>query len=781
MSRHLNLIHTLLALTVAANAWGLDIRLNRGDDAREALKAAQASGASKVTIRVEPGVYWLDDPDDPAVRVGAPGSVPWGAEVAVDTLEIIGLADNPEDVVFAVNRGQTQGALGNYTMIHFTGRSLTVRNMTFGNYCNADLVYPADPSLSRPRRKDAIVQAQLGICTDTDRLLADNCRFISRLNLCPFVGARRSLYHNCYFECTDDALSGSAVYLGCRFTFFSGKPFYSTASTGAVFLDCDIHSLTDGVQYFTKAPGAVTVIDTRFTSDAPDLRLQWTRDDSDIRCYQSNVTLNGHPVSIDADRPWLSADITNLPLMRAYKTTSGHYNTPNLLAGDDGWDPLGLLSEIGGEDYLNLPVTLALSVDNGSPEAKGTPVTFTATPMRWGGYAMQGGHTVWNFGEGLVQSADGKATTDNNTPEQVTARVSAATPEGLIASASLKLPPYLTAAPGFSKTPHIIYNKDEAALKAEYTLNAEGDDESEIVWSRVAGGVAHPVLHGTATYPLTAADRGCGVMATVTPKLHTTFEGRAETAELKGTVTDDMLRGLPAEQTEVMTSFAEIPVVRRTDRLPGMWCFDTYKPAETAMHDWEADTLSAGWYYGRGADAATGLGLVQSVKGARLTYKPVREGCRGMKASLIAEPCKGPGQGFGSATGQYLDICLKFDAATLTGYALRIERTPDYDKAVTFTLVSYADGAVTPISEPVPTSCFRTPCHIEVSLTDGILSASARTGAKEVTPSDPQILPEVNLQAQVGDTLTHAGFCIQHTGSTGASATLLRDFKINWE
>ena len=120
-------------------------------------------------------------------------------------------------------------------MLHFIGKSLHTENMTFGNYCNVDLIYPKDPSLNRPKRRDAIVQAQLGICDGTDRVFARNCRFISRLNLCPMVGGRRSLYKDCYFECTDDALTGSAVYLDCKFTFHSGKPFYTTASSGSSF------------------------------------------------------------------------------------------------------------------------------------------------------------------------------------------------------------------------------------------------------------------------------------------------------------------------------------------------------------------------------------------------------------------------------------------------------------------------------------------------------------------------------------------------------------------
>ena len=171
------------------------------NDALKAIETINKSGASKVTLFVAPSVYWLDNPDDPSVRrsVYHSGDIPYAAKIKCDSLSIIGLSDNPEDVVFAVNRGQTQGALGNYTMLHFKGRSLHTENMTFGNYCNVDLVYPRDTTLNRRKRNEAIVQAQLGICEDTDRLFARNCRFLSRLNLCPLTGARRSLYKDCYF------------------------------------------------------------------------------------------------------------------------------------------------------------------------------------------------------------------------------------------------------------------------------------------------------------------------------------------------------------------------------------------------------------------------------------------------------------------------------------------------------------------------------------------------------------------------------------------------------
>ncbi len=110
------------------------------NDALSAISAINRAEATNVTLFVEPSVYWLDNPDDPEIRRNPKnsGSIPYAAEIRCDTLSIIGLADNPEDVVFAVNRGQTQGALGNYTMLHFIGKSLHTENMTFGNYCNVD-------------------------------------------------------------------------------------------------------------------------------------------------------------------------------------------------------------------------------------------------------------------------------------------------------------------------------------------------------------------------------------------------------------------------------------------------------------------------------------------------------------------------------------------------------------------------------------------------------------------------------------------------------------------
>lgn len=771
------------------------------NDALKAIEAINKSGVSKMTLLVSPSVYWLDNPDDPSIRYpkSKNGSIPYAAEINCDTLSIIGLSENPEEVVFAVNRGQTQGALGNYTMLHFKGKSLHTENMTYGNYCNIDLIYPGDSSLNRQKRNEAIVQAQLGICEGTDRLFARNCRFLSRLNLCPLVGARRSLYKDCYFECTDDALTGSAVYLDCNFTFFSGKPFYSTSSTGAVFLNCDINSLVEGTQYLTKMPGMVTLIDTRFTGN-DSLELKWTHDSSPIRCYQSNVTLNGQPVKIDALRPELGTDITNSPLIKAYKVETLDkiiYNTPNLLNGIDGWDPLDILPTIRiaeketEQSLTSLPVALHIVSSSRQLAPQGDTLCLVVSPRLWGDYPVKidSSEDIRWFAPPIINIETNKnyavVTSANTSPQEFEGIISATTFNGLKGATKLKIQPFLTDAPEFIEEPSLsLFN---STVKVNYTLSSDDNDESYIIWyrSKQPDGInGIPVRHGYgksgSTYKLSSADHGYYISVSVSPKLTNSRQGKSVIAGLSTSITPKLSKSSIKKELSLSTSFAEIPIVRGQLGEPGFWNFDSYKPEDTYDHDWIADE-NLSWYYGHATDASTGIGLVQATRGARLSYTPTLSDCKAMRISLVAEPCKGPGQGFGSATGQYMDICIKFDPLTLNGYALRIERTPDYDKAVTFTLIRYINGKVTPISEPVASNCYRNPCNILLEINEDSIYATASTDALTVKSNNPNVIPYVRLSAPVDIPSSYSSFAIQHTGTVGASATLLRDLKVTWE
>lgn len=494
---------------------------------REALQYAERNGGNDTLwteIYIMPSVYWMDDPDEDTVRKPLKGeNTPFAMTVNVSRLRMIGMGSKAEDVVLACNRGQTQGAYGNFTMFRFRGIHIEAENITFGNYCNVDLVYDMAPGKGRPKRKQAIVQAQIAIC-EGDYYRLRNCRFISRLNLCPFVGARHTEFDDCYFECTDDALCGTGVYRRCRFTLFSSKPFYSTdKETGATLIDCDIHSKTIGTQYLTKVSGPIRIENCRWTSDDPNLRIEWCkRPDPRHLCVMTGCTLNGKP--------------------------------------------------------LDVP---------------------------------------------------------------------------------------------------------------------------------------------TPTEPLPVA--------------------------------------LPPMALHVQTAI-----------VPGGWTMDCHKPLDTMEYEWMADNSRSAWGYAEGVDGAEGAwGLVQLQKGARMMFTPKDEDApvREQTCRIALDPCKGPGQGFGSATGQYLDICIKFNTRTLTGYGIRFIRTPEYDHAVETYLVEYADGAVTRISPRQRCDLFKKGCVVTLTATGDTLSATIENTRAE---DRRQTLSAIILPNTFG------GFHLQHTGSTGASATVVR-------
>ena len=184
------------------------------------------------------------------------------------------------------------------------------------------------------------------------------------------------------------------------------------------------------------------------------------------------------------------------------------------------------------------------------------------------------------------------------------------------------------------------------------------------------------------------------------------------------------------------------------------------------------------WEYGKGFNGAVGMGLLQAQRGARLMYTPAKRTYNNMSLTLDVDPTKTAGQGFGSATGQYMDVCLKFDTKTLTGYGLRIIRTTKHAKAVDFYLVRYNNGTITPLTEPVSSTCYRTNCTILLHFNEGLLTADVTT--KTPQPANSTLPHEVHLSAKV-DANPFGGIHIQHTGSCGESTTMLHHLKVHWQ
>ena len=149
-----------------------------------------------------------------------------------------------------------------------------------------------------------------------------------------------------------------------------------------------------------------------------------------------------------------------------------------------------------------------------------------------------------------------------------------------------------------------------------------------------------------------------------------------------------------------------------------------------------------------------------------------------MSLTLNVDPTKSAGQGFGSATGQYMDVCLKFDTRSLTGYGLRIIRTVKHAKAVDFLLVEYKNGIVTPLTAPVSATCYRTGCTIALVYDNGQLTARVETTTPK--PADSTLPHVVSLSAAVAPN-SFGGIHIQHTGSCGESTTMFHRLNAVWE
>ena len=457
--------------------------------------------------------------------------------------------------------------------------------------------------------------------------------------------------------------------------------------------------------------------------DGQELQIVPCYEEQNIPSYYSEVTVNGQPASLQGAK-----DISDLPFKSGF-------TVENLLHG-----PSPIYMKIIPQDGASL---------------KGTEDT----------KAFQFQFYNWN-GELNRQ----RIPTD--------LLIEAALPSGLSGSTSLQLEPNLLPAPTFVRQPSISYDKDNGTLLLDYQLSEGHDERTQICWYRYTkpdASDAVPVLlrwnPSDRTYRLSPADAGYCIMARVTPKYFTTELGEMVSASLPKPIAANAI-GVKGEESEYTTDFSTVPVAYQPILQKGCWTFDSYKPFDTQNFFWHPINDNC-WYYGMGMDgAARVMGLLQGTRGARCFYQPARRKCSEMKVSLNIVPAKTAGQGFGSATGQYMDIGIKFNPTTLTGYALRIQRLPDYDHACSFQLVQYKDGHVTPLSTEKVSECYKGTCGITLSLSGDVLTATASNG---------DLSQDVLLTASTPHSSCKTAFYIQHTGSVGPSASLIKDVKMEWK
>ena len=771
----------------------------------DALKNGTAD--NPMTVYVAPYVYWIDDPAATDTVQKTEGySVPYGMVVNSDYLTIKGLTGNPDNVVLAGNRGQSHASNGNYTMFRFNcSGALTVKNITIGNYCSVDLDYPLMSELNQAKRTDTITQAQLADMSG-DKMFADNCNFISRLNLVPISGASRNLYNNCHFESTDDALNGNAVYVGCDFDFYGNRPLYSSYNTGSTFLGCTFNCKilnveAEPTQFFTKEGGTITAVDCVYNSNlSVPITMGWTKFPSDsLKCYQSNIVHNGKNITIGGEGAKETVDMTGKSVLNAYKVVSGgktYYNTYNLLKGSDDWDPLGVKDVIAAAGQEAVATQLTIKSDVSEIESGKETASIGGTVNYFYGTNDTTQKITYSVSDEdkayvkLTDNGDGtcKVEGTNNDDAAKKVIINASTESGLEAAVGITVKPSKLDAPEYIKTP-VITNDGQGSLKVDYSLDlGSREDMSAISWYRCTDAEgSNKVLVAVTrndspeyTYKLTAGDVGYYIMAKVESK-----NIRSDYGTPVNTVYDKAIGVKDVRSKNLSTDFSNFPNIKQSEIKAGFWTVDYNRPADTeSFGSWQGADTEEPWKYGTTGNGCVGAGLYEGTQGSRIMYTPVEGTYGDMSLELVVDPAKTAGQGFGSA-GQYMDVLLKFDTSTLTGYGLRIVRTKASSNAVTFVLVKYDNGTVTEISDEVIASCYATGCTISLKVEGNKLTAHVETPTEQLADQAAKGYPHVvDLTADI-EVNSFGGVAIQHTGTVGSggwqNTTMLHNLNVTWE
>lgn len=771
----------------------------------DALKNGTAD--KPMTVYVAPYVYWIDDPAATDTVQKTEGySVPYGMVVNSEYLTIKGLTGNPDNVVLAGNRGQSHASNGNYTMFRFNcSGALTVKNITIGNYCSVDLDYPLMSELNQAKRTETITQAQLADVSG-DKMFADNCNFISRLNLDPINGASRSLYNNCHFESTDDALNANAVYVGCDFDFYGNRPLYSSYGTGSTFLGCTFNCKilnveAEPTQFFTKEGGTITAVDCVYNSNlSVPISIGWTKTPStSLKCYQSNIIHNGQSITIGGEGAKETVDITGKSVLDAYKIVSGgktYYNTYNLLKGSDDWDPLGVKDVIKAAGQDTVATQLSITSDVTEIESGKETASIGGTVNYFYGTNDTTQKITYSVSDEdkayvkLTDNSDGTCKVEGTNNDDAARKViiNASTESGLEAAVGITVKPSKIEAPAFTKAP-VITNDGQGSLKVDYSLDlGSREDMSAISWYRCTDAEgSNPILVAVTrndspeyTYKLTAGDVGYYIMAKVESK-----NIRSDYGTPVNTVYDKAIGVKDVRSKNFATDFSNFPNVKQSEIKAGFWTVDYNRPADTeSFGSWQGADTEEPWKYGTTGNGCVGAGLYEGTQGARLMYTPVEGTYGDMSLKLVVDPAKTAGQGFGSA-GQYMDVLLKFDTSTLTGYGLRIVRTKASSNAVTFVLVKYDNGTVTEISDEVIASCYATGCTISLKVEGNKLTAHVETPTEQLADQAAKGYPHVvDLTADI-EVNSFGGVAIQHTGTVGSggwqNTTMLHNLNVTWE
>jgi hypothetical protein len=513
--------------------------------------------------------------------------------------------------------------------------------------------------------------------------------------------------------------------------------------------------------------------------------------------------LNGKPINLSEENPGVSVNLENYPdLLKAYKfDLNGEtvYNTYNLLRGKDNWDPMNVRQKVaaasGSRDVGNIPMRMLVSdVTDGQDQTPPEPWYLWGTTKprvietgkdeyRILSYTILGdtkakasGSVSWRTLPGqselvsLKTLPDGKVEvrSNNRGNDDIEVIIEAVSSLGIHGSIGVTTRPAQQPAPVFSSRP-VIQSPANGKLKVNYAYTLDTyTDQSIVNWYRCdteSGTNAIPVSVSRLNkpeleYTLSWGDIGKYIKVEVTPKHNLSNTGTMVSAMYTTAISQSDVSSFDI----TIPDFQNFPAVPQPQVLPGYWTVDGNRPVDHSPdRTWRANPDSWVWAM---TTAGTDLepGFRPKTQGARLRYTPPVGTYGDMAVTVKVNTCK-EDEGFGSATGQMLDIFIKYDTATQTGYALRLERTNRQIDGTEWAFVKYDNGNISPLYPAIRpddrrnpwdegywdtrlrSSVFMTQCTIQVWTEGNKLKAKATTTAAQTKRQKSEnLVHEVNLE-----------------------------------
>ncbi|MBE8718235.1 PemB family protein [Cellvibrio polysaccharolyticus] len=748
--------------------------------------AAADSGSEQqpMVIYLEPDVYPMNGTETDR-----------GLYIHQDWLSLIGLASDPQDVVLADNRGHTIGASSEKgsspaETLFVTGTGFRAENLTLGNYCNVDLVYPKDPSKNQPKRSATITQAYVIGAHHPDKVLDKyvfkNVRFVSMLDTIALGHVKRAYYENVYVQGTDDYMGGGDIHVMKNAVLhnYTSKPVYSAGKNGMAFIDSEWRVAFSDPQdlTITKVSSPIYLINNNFSDTNGNLRdIRWANyPRSDVQSMSWRTTREGEPYTIQPQ--------ANTLLLSDRQAAA--FSVHNLLKGEDDWDPAGdkATDPATTDAAINVSVTANATLRTGE-----APVILQASV-----FPADASQTIhWHADNDMltlepIDSQSVRVIGHNDSEASATVQVTASAENGIYNHSVVTVHPALLPAPAFISKP-ALSGVNAGSLQLSYALDlAHGKhtrpDHSHVTWYRARdkdGSNALPVAisHGNQPllqYALTTGDVGHYLLATVAPAHNRSQPGEPQLVISARAITLNDIPGDGLAKFNISTDFKHLPTGWQPQLLDGTWTQDTFYPKDQKVA-WRAEETTP-WTYDRGINGAgQQTGLLTTAQGARLLYSQ-SVSIDDMRVVVEMNPAKMASQGFGSPNGQYLEIYIKYDTRSQSGYALRIERTNKYGFATDYTLYRYENGVGKAISDSISTTAFSPGARVELTISKGVFTAKATTSSARSSDQIAAGLPDsVTLLAQVENN-TFGGAGLQHTGTVGGESRLqITRLSINYD